>query len=519
MKSKYSSIDTVALFPSALNKIVKAVTITAFLLSSIVYVKASDDDWFVITDPEKYTAYMFWQNSGLSADDSEQLTDVYNTTGSIVSTGSFTIVGTDGIGGSMTLNNLGIVLNETFDASTNITGIELQQLLNSIDIQIAADPNDRRDAMSFSPGNCTLTGKTFINGTPTVYDMACDAFANSYYYNNATFNVTFEDYDTTKNLIIRPSENTYRDSNNNVYDGYGLYEGNISGTSTITLTETVNESGQLSQTATIQTQTTHINTQNIKMFIPLFKGVYRNDQNTSSLWYRRRFSSYKNDPFILAFIQPSSSYNLDDAMRVYTDRNLSNIASDILINPSYSFTGSGRLVILEFEASENDYNSLFLTIDQTNTSIQNILNSGIYPLVACNKSKISNEMYKFLWGTDPVINELKDVNLELDNMHNTIDNGNYTSQSTVSNNSNSNQQFSTTSNAYIASENSAIESMESGLQDINTSPDLLSSSKFIQSANWVTNQFNRLVNGTPFELVVTFALVLGIALVFIGKVK
>lgn len=154
------------------------------------------------------------------------------------------------------------------------------------------------------------------------------------------------------------------------------------------------------------------------------------------------------------------------------------------------------------------------TLTTTNSRLSTI-NSSISNMNTNIGSKIDSTNSKL----DTLHSDMETNNSRLDTIRSYLSNGTSATQSAVSSNSTSNQQFNSSSSQYITAESGAIEDMESGLQDINTSPDLLSSSKFIQSANWVTNQFNRLVTGTPFELVITFALVLGIALVFIGKVK
>lgn len=74
--------------------------------------------------------------------------------------------------------------------------------------------------------------------------------------------------------------------------------------------------------------------------------------------------------------------------------------------------------------------------------------------------------------------------------------------------------------SYTQIENSFNDDMNSYLQDIDTSNNLPSAmgSKFLTSANWVRVQFNRMTENTPFGSLLGFSLVLGIALLIIGKV-
>lgn len=151
------------------------------------------------------------------------------------------------------------------------------------------------------------------------------------------------------------------------------------------------------------------------------------------------------------------------------------------------------------------------TLTTTNARL-NTINSSIGNMNTNLGNKIDN-------ANTNLGNKIDTTNDKLETIRSYMTNGTSNTESAVSNNAASNSNFNTASNNYIQRENSAVQDMETGLNAISTTPDLLSSSKFVSSANWVTNQFNRIVTGTPFELVITFALVLGIALVFIGKVK
>lgn len=87
--------------------------------------------------------------------------------------------------------------------------------------------------------------------------------------------------------------------------------------------------------------------------------------------------------------------------------------------------------------------------------------------------------------------------------------------------SSSSSGFDTAAGQYMTAEDSYINNMDSALQniDISDGSDLITNNGFISAANWVRVQFTNLVIGTPFELVLMFSLVLGLALIFIGKVR
>lgn len=78
-------------------------------------------------------------------------------------------------------------------------------------------------------------------------------------------------------------------------------------------------------------------------------------------------------------------------------------------------------------------------------------------------------------------------------------------------------QFNTESNELITIENTFNDSMNSALE--NVSPTFNMGQSFLNSANWVSTQFNRLVNNTPFSSLITFGLTLGLGLLIIGKVR
>lgn len=80
-----------------------------------------------------------------------------------------------------------------------------------------------------------------------------------------------------------------------------------------------------------------------------------------------------------------------------------------------------------------------------------------------------------------------------------------------------NDQFTSDSNDLITIEDTFNNSMNNALQ--NVSPTFNMGQSFLNSANWVSTQFNRIVNNTPFASLITFGLTLGLGLLIIGKVR
>lgn len=80
--------------------------------------------------------------------------------------------------------------------------------------------------------------------------------------------------------------------------------------------------------------------------------------------------------------------------------------------------------------------------------------------------------------------------------------------------------ISSSSDDLIQSENSFNNSMNNNLQQIDTNINIGNlGSKFLASADWVRMQFNTLTNGTPFGSVLSFSLLLGLALVLVGRIR
>ena len=78
---------------------------------------------------------------------------------------------------------------------------------------------------------------------------------------------------------------------------------------------------------------------------------------------------------------------------------------------------------------------------------------------------------------------------------------------------------------YTDMENTYMEDMHNKFDDVTPNSDLLKQNGFLNSAKWVSSQFNNLVDvqtsdgSQPFKLMLFFSLILGIALIMIGKIR
>lgn len=98
-----------------------------------------------------------------------------------------------------------------------------------------------------------------------------------------------------------------------------------------------------------------------------------------------------------------------------------------------------------------------------------------------------------------------------------IASGTTQSNNTSNSLSSTTSQFTSDSNDLITIEDTFNNSMNNALQ--NVSPTFNMGQSFLNSANWVSTQFNRIVNNTPFASLITFGLTLGLGLLIIGKVR
>ena len=90
---------------------------------------------------------------------------------------------------------------------------------------------------------------------------------------------------------------------------------------------------------------------------------------------------------------------------------------------------------------------------------------------------------------------------------------------------NNNSKLDTSVKDYTDMENEYMQDMHNKFDDVKPNSDLLKQNGFLNSAKWVSSQFNNLVDvqtsdgSQPFKLMLFFSLILGIALIMIGKIR
>lgn len=103
--------------------------------------------------------------------------------------------------------------------------------------------------------------------------------------------------------------------------------------------------------------------------------------------------------------------------------------------------------------------------------------------------------------------------------NNYFENGNGDTQLIVNTTNNYDDDLNIKLNEYNDIEDQQIQNLDDSLEAIDTDSEILSNNKFINSANWVTQQYNRMTNGTVIGSLIGFSLLFGLALIFIGKIR
>lgn len=144
-----------------------------------------------------------------------------------------------------------------------------------------------------------------------------------------------------------------------------------------------------------------------------------------------------------------------------------------------------------------------------------------HSLYFSNNFKVGNKlMYIYYFGPiDSMPDDLYRYVFGRSQLENLTEIGNTESQTVETNTDSTNTQLIGTSGQYTNIENQFNDNFTNAINDLNITDTLTNNQKFASSANWVRVQFNRIVNNTPFASVITFCLIIGFALIMIGKVR
>lgn len=386
----------------------------------------------------------------------------------------------------------------------------------------------------------------FVNSVPVFADYDYDTYyiepwqiLSYQYFNNVGFNLT-NSISNSNNLAVPQ----VRTNTGNTNDRFVC---NASGTS-----YSCYYLGSSGNTGTFQFETTlahDITEENISIHgaeIPWLSGTYIHDishvSNNRDIYIPANGSAY------ISFISTVNPYRANSNYQ--SDANVNNFAQiwsrnsrtgySIYNQNSSALPGCYFYVLrIDNPYNQSDYLSInFPTFTNTTKIVPVYVGSG-NDIDDSTKQQLgivtNTESY-----LERVANSVENTNLWVQNIqsqntstnsylyemrtqsyttNNYLSSGNSTSQAADYALNTENQQLSNTVSQMNSIETEYNSDLNAALGDIDLTTDLVQHTGFTNAALWVSAQFNRLVIGTPLELVVSFSLITGLALVLIGKVR
>ena len=238
---------------------------------------------------------------------------------------------------------------------------------------------------------------------------------------------------------------------------------------------------------------------------PLFECNY-----PESYFYIFRQTIYKNKPIDIVFwinssrsattfwndfsINDTTNFQVDlverlETAQIFLDDNSYTATSFALYHLKVSYIGSGS--------------------GSTNFRLQTTINPIYIIPIFCGISDNASTEFCLRYNMENQV--IRNINI--------IANGTSASSSSSSDLEDSADDIIQNSSTMFQFENTQNQNMNNALQNINTNFDIGSfGSSFLSSANWVRTQFDNITNSTPFGSILSFSLLLGLALLIIGKV-
>lgn len=471
---------------------------------------SNDDEFLTFSDYETMQAYQWFKMYGFTADSSYSYTDTYSTNGSFSQSANITLSGNGGFSASGTDEtevNGGIQFNPTDDGYYYL----------NVDPQFTGTLTPTSSSASHLSLSCTYSNPSNLSGSgaQTDYEYAkltCSdpAFVDVSRYNiDITWNTNTSDvfmYGRNASNLARftSAAEAVEDDMASVLwlEGVSEFSGNLS----------LTESGSLSGSGTISLNTTTTNTNKLSYVLPWMNVTSLSNPDPTAAPNTKYRWQYKNtDPFIVCFF---SDVYISDPFNFYVSP-ISNASSanngDVVFKRAGRFSDSIMIGGMNFICLETKPN---LNLESYNviTFNSNYFTGKIIPLYVGHKSYISDSLYRFIYGSDRIIETIE-------SQTKIIETGNINSQQKGQELNTETNKMSNQMIQFESIENNASENMNNALNNINTNPSLISNNKFLISVNWITDQFNRLVTNTPFEAVITFCLVFGLGLLLLGKVR
>lgn len=235
--------------------------------------------------------------------------------------------------------------------------------------------------------------------------------------------------------------------------------------------------------------------------IPSLKGTYSHPTT-----YNNRYKgiAYPNGTYTISFMSNLQLNYITPSITLISDRDIS-----ALTVTQVEQTNLSNWDLRTFEIKNNSNVQLpfdFYIPQFNNKSVE------IIPVYQGEKNAMTPELYALAYN-DKYIYETHDTELiEI------MSNGNSGSQSAVDNADYINNDFQNANTTFDDLESDFSSDMNTSLNAIDTNLNVNNLSGFVYGANWVKTQFDFMINNyEPVELLVTYSLILGLAMLLLGK--
>lgn len=332
------------------------------------------------------------------------------------------------------------------------------------------------------------------------------------------YTVNTSEGSTTRKLICRDGTTVIPGEDpNNTYCYWGYQSGNntITTGNYVTGTEKVNEH--------YETTTGYVRHD---------ETITVNETTTGTITTKEYYRLLYSFPFLSATNTINSdTFNADQELIQYNNKSViisflsSNFISNNGLQINYADDSSRPGIVTYTKLVNEKYGNYYKNVYQIDNTSGSTAHYSIKFTGLNNNWKIAPI---YLGNLDTMPTNLREISgietnevLLLKSLLNTIQNGDNDSEYISDNSTSISNQLGDINGHLSYEENKMNDDFLEASNNIDfyNSNQLTNNSKFISSANWVRNQFNRLVINTPLELLIMYSLTIGVSLLMIGKVR
>lgn len=318
-------------------------------------------------------------------------------------------------------------------------------------------------------GSEHTTGTINSNGSSTLGAKYMTCTTNNGTSASQTYSCYFSNrsnaVSNSQSINIGFNENTYTSVNN-----------------TITLTPNTDITGTLKSNTTDKFYT----------YLPWLTGTYTHESSynwQNSFWISSQYDIY-NDIYLIVYTRQRVRYG---GVAVYKQNDNFQITTDLYDD---ALNGMFR-TILHFHCTEGAGNFTF--------DIAGLQNYDVLPIFLGYFVRMPDDV--------ALSAGLRRTPAQL------LQDGNSDTPSVVNSSNTAKDNLDDKIGTFDSIENNSVSDMTNNINNLNVVPDILSNSKFLNSAQWVKVQFDRMTVNTPIGSVLSFSLILGITLIFLGKIR